>query len=211
MSPAGVRPATSTARSLVFPYQTKACPQLRRPGSEIDVVRALGCTLLSSRLCRRFGWIGASPDTSAFALAARLSTSRIGEMQTFQRPRVSISCAEADGILHWSKAASVSPASKHGPNLFGRFATLRPSTVDDKGQVQRDLESIPCASSATRRAPCRSGSSRWGSCQSASCRREPADRRAVGAGCRQRRRQSPRQALHPLQSQFSITAVPHPR
>jgi hypothetical protein len=55
--------------------------------------------------------------------------------------RVSISCAEADGILHGSKTASVNPASKHTPNLFGLFATLRPSTVDDKGQFQRDLKS----------------------------------------------------------------------
>jgi hypothetical protein len=33
----------------------------------------------------------------------------------------------------------MNPASKHGPNLFGLSATLRPSTVDDKGQIQRDL------------------------------------------------------------------------
>jgi hypothetical protein len=52
---------------------------------------------------------------------------------------VSISSAEAGWILHWSKTASANPASKHGPDLFGLLATLRPSTVDDKGQIQRNL------------------------------------------------------------------------
>jgi hypothetical protein len=41
--------------------------------------------------------------------------------------------------LHWSKTASVNPASKHSLNIFGLFATFRPSTIDDKGQIQRDL------------------------------------------------------------------------
>src|ERR1700687_998613 len=84
--------------------------------------------------------MGASLETSAFASAVRLWTSRLWEMKRPEPARVSISCAEADWILHWSKKASVNPASKHSPNLFGLFATLRPSTVDDdKGQIQRDL------------------------------------------------------------------------
>jgi hypothetical protein len=83
--------------------------------------------------------MGASLETSAFASAVRLWTSRLWEMKRSEPARVSISCAEADWILHWSKTASVNPASKHSPNLFGLFATLRPSTVDDKGQIQRDL------------------------------------------------------------------------
>jgi hypothetical protein len=60
-------------------------------------------------------------------------------MKRSEPARVSISRAEADWILHWSKTASVNPASKHSPDLFGLFATLRPSTVDDKGRIQRDL------------------------------------------------------------------------
>jgi hypothetical protein len=63
-------------------------------------------------------------------------------MKRSEPARVSISWAEADWILHWSKKAkkaSANPASKHSPNFFGLFATLRPSTVDDKGQIQRDL------------------------------------------------------------------------
>ena len=76
---------------------------------------------------------------SAFASAVRLRTSRVWEMKRSEPARVSISCAEADWILHWSKTASVNPATKHSPNPFGLFATLRPSTVDDKGQIQRDL------------------------------------------------------------------------
>jgi hypothetical protein len=60
-------------------------------------------------------------------------------MKRSEPARGSISSAEADWISHWSKTASVNPASKHSPNPFGLFATLRPSTVDDKGQIQRDL------------------------------------------------------------------------
>jgi hypothetical protein len=60
-------------------------------------------------------------------------------MKRSEPARVSISCAEADWILHWSKTASANPASKHSPNFFGLLATLRPSTVDDKDQIQRDL------------------------------------------------------------------------
>jgi hypothetical protein len=83
--------------------------------------------------------MGASLETSAFASAVRLWTSRLWETKRSEPARVSISCAEADWILHWSKTASVTPASKHSPNFFGLFVTLRPSTVDDKGQIQRDL------------------------------------------------------------------------
>src|SRR3981081_78986 len=82
--------------------------------------------------------MGASLETSAFASAVRLWTSCLWEMKRSEPARVSISCAEADWILHWSNTASMNPASKHSPNLFGLFATLRPSTVDDKGQIQRD-------------------------------------------------------------------------
>jgi hypothetical protein len=45
---------------------------------------------------------------------------------------VSASLAEAGWISHWSKTASASPASKQSPDLFGLFATLRPSIVDAK-------------------------------------------------------------------------------
>jgi hypothetical protein len=83
--------------------------------------------------------MGVSLETSAFASAVRLWTSRLWEMKRSEPARVSISCAEADWILHWSKTASVNPASKHSANLFGLFVTLRPSTVDDRGQIQRDL------------------------------------------------------------------------
>jgi hypothetical protein len=83
--------------------------------------------------------MGVSLETSAFASAVRLWTSRLWEMKRSEPARVSISCAEADWISHWSKTASVNPASKHSPSLFGLFATLRPSTVDDKGQIQQDL------------------------------------------------------------------------
>src|SRR3982074_923006 len=83
--------------------------------------------------------MGVSLETSAFASAARLWTSRLWEMKRSEPARVSISCAEADWISHWSKTASVNPASKHSPSLFGLFATLRPSPVDDKGQIQPDL------------------------------------------------------------------------
>jgi hypothetical protein len=83
--------------------------------------------------------MAASLETSAFASAMRLWTSRLWEIKRSEPARVSISCAEADWILHWSKTASVNPASKHSANLFGLFATLRPSTVDDRGQIQRDL------------------------------------------------------------------------
>jgi hypothetical protein len=83
--------------------------------------------------------MGASLETSAFASAVRLWTSRLWEMKRSEPARVSISCAEADWILHWSKTASANPASKHSPNFFGLLATLRPSTVDDKDQIQRDL------------------------------------------------------------------------
>jgi hypothetical protein len=65
----------------------------------------------------------------------RFWTSRFWEMKRSEPARVPISCAEADWILHWSKTASTNPASKHSPNLVGLFATLRPSTVDDKGQI----------------------------------------------------------------------------
>jgi hypothetical protein len=78
----------------------------------------------------------ASLETSAFALAVRLWTSRLWEVKRSEPARTSISCAEADWISHWSKTASVNPASKHSPDLF----TLRPSTVDDKGRVQPDLQ-----------------------------------------------------------------------
>jgi hypothetical protein len=84
--------------------------------------------------------MGASLETSAFALAVRLWTSRLWEVKRSEPARTSISCAEADWISHWSKTASVNPASKHSPDLFGLFATLRPSAVDDKGQVQPDLQ-----------------------------------------------------------------------
>jgi hypothetical protein len=80
--------------------------------------------------------MGASLETSAFASAVRVWTSCLWKRS---EPRVSISSAEAGWILHWSKTASMNPASKHGPNLFGLSATLRPSTVDDKGQIQRNL------------------------------------------------------------------------
>jgi hypothetical protein len=60
-------------------------------------------------------------------------------MKRSEPARVSISCAETDWISHWSKTASVNPASKHSPNLFGLFSTLHPSTADDKGQIQGDL------------------------------------------------------------------------
>src|SRR6202171_5231351 len=80
--------------------------------------------------------MGASLETSAFASAVRLWTSCLWKRS---EPRVSISSAEAGWILHWSNTASVNPASKHGPDLFSLFVTLRPSTVDDKGQIQRDL------------------------------------------------------------------------
>jgi len=83
--------------------------------------------------------MGASLETSAFALAVRL-TSRLWEVKRSEPARASISCAEADWISHWSKTASVNPASKHSPDLFGLFATLRPSAVDDKGRVQPDLQ-----------------------------------------------------------------------
>jgi len=84
--------------------------------------------------------MGASLETSAFALALRLWTSLLWEVKRSEPARTSISCAKADWISHWSKTASVNPASKHSPDLFGLFATLRPSTVDDKGQVQPDLQ-----------------------------------------------------------------------
>jgi hypothetical protein len=82
--------------------------------------------------------MGASLETSAFASAVRLWTSSRWEIKRSEPARVSISCAEADSILHWSKTASVNPASKHSPNLFGLFATLRLSTLDDKGQIQQN-------------------------------------------------------------------------
>ena len=87
--------------------------------------------------------MGVSVETSALASAARLWTSRFWEMKRSEPARVSLSLAEADWISHGSKTASVNPASKHSPNVFGLFATLRPSTADDKGQIQRDLKSIP--------------------------------------------------------------------
>jgi hypothetical protein len=79
--------------------------------------------------------VAASPETSAFASAVRLWT-----LCRWKRsePRASVSPAEAGWILHWSETVSNNPASKHGPNFF-LFVTLRPSTVDDKGQIQRDL------------------------------------------------------------------------
>jgi hypothetical protein len=83
----------------------------------------------------------ASLETSAFAVAVtmRLWISCIWEIKRSEPARVSISRAEADWISHWSTTASVNPASRHSPDLFSLFATLRPSTVDDQGQIQRDL------------------------------------------------------------------------
>jgi len=103
-----------------------------------------------------------------------LWTSRFREIKRSEPPRASLSCAEASRcaethwMLHESGRTSVNPPNKPGPNLFGLLATLRPSTVNDKGQIQRDLSRI--SKPALRSAPCRSGPSRWETCQSASCR-----------------------------------------
>jgi hypothetical protein len=67
----------------------------------------------------------------------KLLEMKLLEMKRSEPARVSISRAEADWMLHWSKTASVNPASKHSPDLFGLFATLCPSTADDKAQIQR--------------------------------------------------------------------------
>jgi hypothetical protein len=57
---------------------------------------------------------------------------------------VLVSFAEADWISHWSKTASVKPASKQNLDLFGLFATLRPSTVDDKVGLARPESKTAC-------------------------------------------------------------------
>ena len=80
-------------------------------------------------------------ETSAFALAVRLWTSRFWDVERSEPARASVSCAEADWISQGSKTASVNPASKHSADRFGLFATLRPLTIDDIGRIQRDLES----------------------------------------------------------------------
>jgi hypothetical protein len=43
--------------------------------------------------------------------------------------------------LHWSKTTS--PASKHSPDRFDRFAMLHSSIVDDEGQIERRPASVP--------------------------------------------------------------------
>jgi hypothetical protein len=84
----------------------------------------------------RFDSTGASLETDAFASDVRRWTSRRSEVRS-EPARVSIACAAADWIVHWSKTASVNPASKHSPDLVGLFATLRPSIVDDDGQISK--------------------------------------------------------------------------
>jgi hypothetical protein len=147
--------------------------------------------------------MGASRETNAFASEVRWWTSGVSEVRRAESAPVLISRAAADWIVHWSKTASVTPASKHNPGLFGLFPKFRPSTVEDKGQI-----SETSLNTAPRRVPCQPGSyrsvpCRLGSCLSASCPLEPVDRRAAGAEGRRRQRQSAWQVLHPLQSQFS--------
>jgi hypothetical protein len=93
----------------------------------------------------------ASLETSAFASAVRLWTSRLCELKRSEPARGSISFAEADWILHWSKTASVNPANKHSPNLFGRFATLCPSTVNDRTTRFNETDLSQCRVSVAPR------------------------------------------------------------
>ena len=68
-------------------------------------------------------------------------TSSRWEIKRSEPARVSISCAEADSILHWSKTASADAASKHSRDVFGLFTTLRPSIVDERDPIRPDLKS----------------------------------------------------------------------
>jgi hypothetical protein len=60
------------------------------------------------------------------------------EIKRFESPRAAQKLTAAQnsfGCCTKTRRASVNPPNKSGPNFFSLFATLRPSTSNDKGQI----------------------------------------------------------------------------